>query len=104
MPPKATSSFYGNIYGLAAGDTIDLRDFAYTSGHMALGSNATFGTLDGGLTVSNGTQTSSYLFLEGDYTAADLSTNHLAWQFVSDGHQIGTTGPYGTEIKLVSTA
>ncbi|RBP08212.1 hypothetical protein DFR50_12657 [Roseiarcus fermentans] len=100
--PNATSPFYGNVYGLAAGDSIDLRDFAYASGHMALGANASFGTLDGGLSVSNGTQTSSYLFLQGNYSAAYLSANNLAWSFTSDGHQIGTTGQTGTEITLVS--
>jgi hypothetical protein len=102
--PTATSHFYGNIYGLVAGDSIDLRDLAFSSGHMALGANSGFGTLDGELSVTNGTQTSSYLFLEGNYTAAYMTANHLAWNFVSDGHGIGSTGAFGTEIKLVKTA
>jgi hypothetical protein len=71
---------------------------------MALGSNSGFGTLDGTLTVTNGTETSSPLYLEGNYTAAYMTADNLAWQFVSDGHEIGTTGTFGTEIKLVSTA
>jgi hypothetical protein len=97
------SAFYGQIYGLAAGDSIDLRDFAFSAGNMALGSTSGFGILDGGISVTNGTSTSSDLYLEGNYTAAYLSKNHLAWNFVSDGHEIGTTGTFGTEIQLVST-
>jgi hypothetical protein len=92
--PSSTTHFYGNIYGFGVGDEIDLRDFA-PSNHLALGANSGFGALDGTLTVTNGTSTSSALYLEGNYTASNLLAEHLKWSFSGDGHG-------GTEIKLVS--
>lgn len=102
--PTAPYNSYGSIYGFVAGDSIDLRDFAFSAGNMAVGSTSASGSLDAALSVTNGTSTSSSLYLEGNYTAAYLSAHKLAWGFVSDGHEIGTTGTFGTAIKLVSTA
>jgi hypothetical protein len=98
-----SAAFYGNIYQMAAGDSIDLRDYAYTS-EVGLSPGAGFGTLDGDLQLFNGTSNSANLYLEGNYTSAYMTANHLAWQFSSDGHEIGATGQDGTLIKLASTA
>ena len=104
-----SAAFFGNIYQLAAGNSIDLRDFAYTdAADMHLSSSAGFGTLDGALSITNnylsgGTRQSANLYLEGNYTAAYLTANHLAWTFSSDGHEIGSTGKDGTTITLAST-
>ena len=95
---------YANIYGFASGDTIDLRDFAYVSGSTKIDSTKSgFGEFDAGLILTNGSAYSSPLYLEGNYTAANLTANHLAFQFSSDGHEIGATGKFGTDVTLVST-
>ena len=88
-----SANFFGNIYQMAVGDSIDLRDFAYNSANpseMKLatasavpGGDAGFGPLDGALQISNGTSLSSNLYLEGNYQSA-------SWTFKSDGHS-GTT-------------
>ena len=98
-----SAAFYGNIYQLSAGDSIDLRDFAYTdAADMHLSSSARFRHAGRcALSITNnfttgGTTQSSNLYLEGNYTAANLSANHLAWQFSADGHG-------GTTITLAST-
>ena len=88
-----SAQFFGNIYQLAVGDSIDLRDFAYNSANPSAmkvstpsavpGGDAGFGALDGDLQISNGTSLSSNLYLEGNYQSA-------AWTFKSDGHG-GTT-------------
>src|SRR5262249_51231278 len=56
--------FFGNIYQLVVGDSIDLRDFAFNSANpsaMKVGGDSGFGTLDGALQISNGTSLSSNL-------------------------------------------
>jgi len=58
--------FYGDISGFASGDTIDLRDIAYTQGVTQYTANA--GPLDATLTVSNASASSS-LYLIGNYSA-----------------------------------
>jgi hypothetical protein len=81
-----SAAFFGNIYQLTTGDSIDLRDFAYNSATpaaMKVGGASDFGILDGQLQISNGTSLSSNLYLEGNYTSATYS-------FKSDGHS-GTT-------------
>jgi hypothetical protein len=95
---------YANIYGFGVGDTIDLRDFAYVSGSTQIDStNSAFGEFDGTLVINNGSMDSAPLYLEGNYTPAYLTANNLAFQFSSDGHEIGSTGTFGTDVKLVST-
>ena len=86
-----SGAFYGNIYQMAIGDSIDLRDFVYNSAtraDMKVGGDSGFGTLDGALQISNGTSFSSNLYLEGDYQSA-------AWTFKQDSHG-------GTIITLAS--
>ena len=81
-----SAQFFGNIFQLAVGDSVDLRDFAFNSANpsaMKLGGDSGFSNLDGALQITNGTSLSSNLFLEGDYQSA-------AWAFKSDGHG-GTT-------------
>ena len=81
-----SAQFFGNIYQMTVGDSVDLRDFAFNSANpsaMKVGGDFGFGTLDGDLQISNGTSLSSNLFLEGNYQSA-------AWTFKSDGHG-GTT-------------
>ena len=88
-----SAQFFGNIYQMAVGDSVDLRDFAFNSANPSAmkvanpsvvpGGDAGFGTLDGALQITNGTSLSSNLFLEGNYQSA-------AWTFKSDGHS-GTT-------------
>ena len=81
-----SAQFFGNIYQMTVGDSVDLRDFAFNSANpsaMKVGGDSGFGTLDGALQISNGTSLSSNLFFEGNYTSA-------AWAFKSDGHG-GTT-------------
>ena len=92
--------FYGNIYQMAVGNSIDLRDFAYNSAtpsdmkvstpSAVPGGDAGFGTLDGDLQISNGTTLSSNLYLEGNYQSA-------AWTFKADTHG-------GTIITLASNS
>jgi hypothetical protein len=84
-----SATFYGNIYQMTTGDSIDLRDFAYNSATPSdmkvatsaavPGGDAGFGTLDGDLQISNGTSLSSNLYLEGNYQSA-------GWTFKSDSH------------------
>jgi hypothetical protein len=86
-----SAAFYGNIYQMAVGDSIDLRDFAYNSAtptDMKLGGDSGFSTLDGAVQISNGTSLSSNLYLEGDYQSA-------TWTFKADTHG-------GTIITLAS--
>ncbi len=85
--------FYGNIYQMAVGDSIDLRDFAYNSANpsaMKVGGDFSSGILDGQVQISNGTSLSSNLYLEGNYTSA-------SWAFNSDGHG-------GTTVTLAANA
>jgi fibronectin-binding autotransporter adhesin len=88
-----SAQFFGNIYQMTVGDSVDLRDFAFNSANPSAmkvanpsvvpGGDAGFGTLDGALQITNGTSLSSNLFLEGNYQSA-------AWTFKSDAHG-GTT-------------
>jgi hypothetical protein len=88
-----SAQFFGNIYQMAVGDSVDLRDFAFNSANPSAmkvanpsvvpGGDAGFGILDAALQITNGTSLSSNLFLEGNYQSA-------AWTFKSDGHS-GTT-------------
>jgi fibronectin-binding autotransporter adhesin len=81
-----SAQFFGNIYQMAVGDSVDLRDFAFNGANpsaMKVGGDSGFGSLDGALQIANGTSLSSNLFLEGNYQSA-------AWTFKSDGHG-GTT-------------
>jgi len=78
-----SAQFFGNIYQMTVGDSVDLRDFAFTNpSAMKVGGDSGFGTLDGAL-QSNRTSLSSNLYLEGNYQSA-------AWTFKSDAHG-GTT-------------
>ena len=93
-----SAAFYGNIYGMAVGDSVDLTNFAYNSATPAdmkvatpsavPGGDAGFGSLDAALQISNGTSLSSNLYLEGDYLSS-------TWTFKSDAHG-------GTIITLAS--
>ncbi len=86
-----SAQFFGNIYQMTVGDSVDLRDFAFNSANpsaMKVGGDSGFGTLDAALQITNGTSLSSNLFLQGDYQAA-------AWTFKSDGHG-GTTVTLGS--------
>ena len=83
-----SATFYGNLYQMAVGDSVDLRDFAFSSGHMSVGGDTGYSTLDGSLQITNGTSLSSNLYLEGDYQGS-------AWTFKSDTHG-------GTTITLAS--
>lgn len=87
-----SAHFFGNIYQMAVGDSVDLRDFAFNAkpSAMKVGGDSGFGTLDGTLQISNGSSLSSNLYLEGNYQSA-------AWTFKSDGHG-------GTTITLASNA
>ena len=81
-----SAQFFGNIYQMTVGDSVDLRDFAFNSANpsaMKVGGDSGFGTLDGALQITNGTSLSSNLYLEGNYQSA-------AWTFKSDAHG-GTT-------------
>jgi len=81
-----SAQFFGNIYQMAVGDSIDLRDFAYNSANpsaMKVGGDTGYSPLDGSLQITNGTSLSSNLYLEGDYQSA-------AFTLESDGHG-GTT-------------
>jgi len=79
-----SAQFFGNIYQMTVGDSVDLRDFAFTNpSAMKVGGDSGFGTLDGALQITNGTSLSSNLYLEGNYQSA-------AWTFKSDAHG-GTT-------------
>jgi hypothetical protein len=81
-----SAQFFGNIYQMTVGDSVDLRDFAFNSANpsaMKVGGDSGFGSLDGTLQITNGTSLSSNLFLEGNYLSA-------SWAFKSDGHG-GTT-------------
>jgi hypothetical protein len=79
-----SAQFFGSIHQMTVGDSVDLRDFAFNSANpSAMKLVGGFGSLDGGLQITNGTSTSSSLFLQGDYQSA-------AWTFKSDGH-LGTT-------------
>src|SRR4029077_1069186 len=88
-----SAQFFGNIYQMAVGDSIDLRDFAFNSANpsaMKVGGDSGFSTLDGALQITNGTSLSSNLFLEGNYQSA-------AFTLKSDAHG-------GTNITLASNA
>ena len=99
-----STQFYSNIWGFGAGDTIDLGDFAYVASKTKINNSLSgFGVENGGLVLTNGTTNSSPLYFEGNYTAANLTAEHLAWRFSSDGHEIGATGQDGTLVKLVAT-
>jgi hypothetical protein len=87
-----SAHFFANIYQMAVGDSVDLRDFEFNAkpSAMKVGGDSGFGTLDGTLQISNGSSFSSNLYLEGNYQSA-------AWTFKSDGHG-------GTTITLASNA
>ena len=81
-----SAQFFGNIFQMTVGDSVDLRDFAFNSVNpsaMKVGGDSGSGSLDAALQITNGTSLSSNLFLEGDYQSA-------SWAFKSDGHG-GTT-------------
>ena len=94
-----SAAFYGNIYQMAVGDSIDLTNFAYNSAtpsdmkvstpSAVSGGDAGFGSLDGALQISNGTSLSSNLYLEGDYQSS-------TWTFSKDARG-------GTIITLASS-
>ena len=76
---------------------MDLRDFSCVS--VSTKSDSTksgFGEFDGSLMLSNGTTEGAPLYLEGNYTAADLTANHV---FLSDGLEISNTGAFGTDVS-----
>jgi hypothetical protein len=86
-----SAQFFGTIYQMTVGDSVDLRDFAFNSANpsaMKVGGDSGFGTLDAGLQITNGTALSSSLYLQGNYQSA-------AWTFKSDTHG-------GTVITLAS--
>jgi fibronectin-binding autotransporter adhesin len=86
-----SAQFFGNIYQMTVGDSVDLRDFAFNSADpsaMKVGGSSGFSPLDGDLQITNGTSLSSHLFLEGNYQSA-------TWTFKSDGHG-GTTITLGS--------
>jgi hypothetical protein len=86
-----SAQFFGAIYQMTVGDSVDLRDFAFNSANpsaMKVGGDSGFGTLDAGLQITNGTALSSSLYLQGNYQSA-------AWTFKSDTHG-------GTVITLAS--
>ena len=82
-----SAQFFGNIYQMTVGDSVDLRDFAFNSANPSAmkvgGDSRLWESLDAALQITNGTSLSSNLFLEGDYQSA-------SWAFKSDGHG-GTT-------------
>ncbi len=91
------------MWGFAEGDTIDLRDFAYNSANTALDpTKSGFSALDGGIVLNNGSAQSAAIYVEGDYTSTYLASQNLKFQFSSDGHEIGSTGTFGTNIKIVA--
>jgi hypothetical protein len=67
-----SSHFAGTVAGLAAGDTIDVKDVAFVAGKDS------FDAATGVLTVSDGAHTAKIQLL-GQYMAADFA-------FASDGH------------------
>jgi hypothetical protein len=86
-----SAQFFGTIYQMTVGDSVDLRGFAFNSANpsaMKVGGDSGFGTLDAGLQITNGTALSSSLYLQGNYQSA-------AWTFKSDTHG-------GTVITLAS--
>jgi hypothetical protein len=88
-----SAQFFGAIYQMTVGDSIDLRDFAFNSANpsaMKVGGNSGFGTLDAGLQITNGSSLSSSLYLQGDYQSA-------AFTFKADAHG-------GTVITLAAFA
>jgi hypothetical protein len=88
-----SAQFFGTIYQMTVGDSIDLRDFAFNSANpsaMKVGGNSGFGTLDAGLQITNGSSLSSSLYLQGDYQSA-------AFTFKADAHG-------GTVITLAAFA
>jgi hypothetical protein len=77
-----THSFSAVIAGLAGNDIIDLKDLAFTSGHMT----ATTSFANGNTTLEvsdNATNQSVTLTLAGDYT-------HSTWDFGRDSSGTGT--------------
>jgi hypothetical protein len=77
-----THSFSAVISGLAGNDIIDLKDLAFTSGHMT----ATTSFANGNTTLEvsdNATNQSVTLTLAGDYT-------HSTWDFGRDSSGTGT--------------
>jgi hypothetical protein len=77
-----SAAFYGQLYQMAVGDSVDLRDFAYNSANpskMQTGGDTGFSTLDGALQITNGTSLSSNLYLQGDYQGS-------TWAFKADTH------------------
>ncbi len=95
----------GQIVGFAAGDTVDLRDFAFTSQDaMQLAEPGTsIGPTDGNVQITNGVALSNVFWFEGNYTAANLAAEHLKVAFSDDMHKMGANGPDGTLVTLVST-
>lgn len=94
---NAADPFNGSVSGFAAGDTIDLRDYAYNAVSMTVAPSSAFGALDCSLSISNGSGTNSVgLYLLGDYTSTFLTANHLAFAFSNDTHG-------GTDVTLAKT-
>jgi hypothetical protein len=92
-----TSEFSGHVFGMAAGDTIDLKAFKYVQNTTGIDNTlSSRNDFSSSLVLNNGTSTSGTLLLEGDYAASYLSANHLAFSYGADA-----TG--GTLLKLDST-
>ena len=100
----SSHAFTGAVYGFAAGDAIDLRDFAHVAGSTGVdGTASSISALNAHLELTNGTADSASLWLQGNYTAAYMSAHHLAFEAVSDGSLIAGTQSTGTLLRLVST-
>ncbi len=83
-----SAQFFGNIYQMTVGDSVDLRDFAFNSANpsaMKVGGDSGFGTLDGALQISNGTSLSSNLFFEGNYYVSCMGFQ-VGWPRRHDGY------------------
>ncbi|RBP15612.1 hypothetical protein DFR50_108169 [Roseiarcus fermentans] len=99
-----SAAFSAQTLGFGAGDSFDLRDFAYIKGSTGIASQSTFNPYDASLQLTNGATVSVSLDLQGDFLAADLGARHLRFSITDDGHEIGTTGLDGTKVTLVSTS
>ena len=86
-----SSEFSGDIFGLAVGDSFDLRDFHFVAGMTGIDvTQSSFGDAEATIVLVNGTSSSATIHLEGKYTRTDF-------QVVSDG-----SASAGALVKLVS--
>ena len=84
-----STQFTGDIFGLKAGDSIDLRDFAFVPGLTGIDiTQSSFGDAAASLVLVNGTSSSATIHLEGAYV-------RTSFQVVADGAPSG-----GTLLKL----